>query len=242
MTTLTLILLLAFDLPLSQGVATFTSRFDGPNQLPIPAVFLTSRDAEAPALEWFLDGDGILAPLAASHFVETGRVDGDPAGLLRGQYLLGFPDVSKPTFLRGVIHTDPPQTVRLLLFPRSELTRRWEAVGRKNLPITLVGKLTGLRDLLESHAIAVREADQPSPDSVDRNGLLIAGIDSNAPGIPPGLAKGTILFVAGSGFGRRFLEHSNGDVLVMESTAPDFPNNPLAQQLILQLAERIHQP
>ena len=236
MIELAAILLLALDRPLGGGTANIITRFDTDDVRAIPAVFLGSAET-IPPVEWFLDGDGLLAPLAVSRFVPR-PLDNDPPGIARGEYPIGHQGVDKPVFFRGVIHTSPPREVRLLLFPPDYFDSKWKQLAESGLPICLSGELPHLRTLLERHGIRWQEADLAKPETIDRNGLFICQLDRSGQVPYPGMAKWVAVFDTESLAFNRFLESSWQDRLVVfEGPISSFADEPPTQQLLFQLID-----
>jgi len=232
------ILLLALDGPVDGGVPALIARFDGQGILPISAAFLSESET-LPAIEWFLDGDSLLAPLAVSTFGAMPKPD-DPPSLRRGIYQFATQSVTKPTLFRGVIGKEPKREIRLLLFPPDYFLAGWKRLAESGIPVFASGELPGLRPLLEEAGITFREADLSHPEEIDRNGLLIAQTGFDGPAILPGLAKGVIIFDEAPLTNRQFLQASPGQYLIcIQGPVTDFQTNPLGQQIILQLAEKL---
>ena len=191
------LLLIAFNRPVGGGTASLVARFDTETVCPIPAAFVGHAET-VPVIEWFLDGDGIFAPLAVSQFVLRPQ-QVEPCGLLRGEYLFGQQGVTKPTMFRSVIRTSPPRDVRLLLFLPDHFDAAWKQLKESGLAVSLSGELPDLRELLNRHSITWREANLGNSDTIDRNGLLIAQYSHDAKHIPlPGMAKFMALYNTGS--------------------------------------------
>ena len=236
MIELAAILLLALDRPLGGGTANIITRFDTDEVRAIPAVFLGSADT-IPPVEWYLDGDGLLASLAVSRFVPR-PLDNDPPGIARGEYPIGHQGVDKPVFFRGVIHTSPPREVRLLLFPPDHFDAKWKQLAESELPIRLSGELPGLRTLLDRHGVHWQEADLAKPETIDRNGLLVCQLNGSDRVPYPGMAKWVAVFDTESlGFSRFFESVWQDRLVVFEGPISSFADEPLTQQLLFQLID-----
>lgn len=127
MIELAAILLLALDRPLGGGTANIITRFDTDEVRAIPAVFLGSADT-IPPVEWFLDGDGLLAPVAVSRFVPR-PLDNDPPGIARGEYPIGQQGVDKPVFFRGGDSCLSAPQRAVAAFPAQPLRCQMETIG-----------------------------------------------------------------------------------------------------------------
>ncbi|GAB4180938.1 MAG: hypothetical protein Fur0032_22000 [Terrimicrobiaceae bacterium] len=238
-----LIMLVALDGPLGSGTPEMLARFQSKETPRIAAVF-AGGPPTAIEVDWFLDGEGIVAPVARAVLDITPTPN---VPLTTVSLPVDLPEVKKPTTFRGVMRAGtgdgefhPAGDFRLMLFPADHFDSQWKRVAKSGLPISLSGLLTGLRELLSEREVRFGEGESQRPDSIDGNGVLVIQVgDSNPASLFPGQARAMLVYSGASEGLRLFGEAKDGDKLLWVSGAPRVPfaQDPIAQQMLLQLIE-----
>lgn len=237
------LVLVSVDAPPGSGLPEMVARFQGDSAPAVRATFAGGSPTTV-EVEWFLDGDGLVAPVAREVLDVTTSAD---AALTTVAIPVKLPEVDKPTVFRGALRAGaksdgfrPLGDIRLMLFPKDHFVADWKRVAAAKLPITLSGPLRGLRELLERHGIRFREGHPHQPETVDRNGVLVIERNDTTPGLPwPGQARAMLVYAGTSAGLRLFGEAKEGDNLLWIGGPPPmaFTDDPLSQQMLLQLLE-----
>ncbi len=241
------LLLIAFDGPVGSGIPELVTRFENADSQTISASFVGDAAASA-EIEWFLDGNGVLAPVAVNVFLPAGESEaGSP--VLEGTFPVKLPEISRPTLFRGLIyatdnsgHRAQVGQCRLLLYPENHLDAEWGQLAESDVPIVVSGPFPGLREFLDNKSISYREGDLDRPETLERSGFLIAQWDGQGRLPIRGLAKSMVIYGAGLDDAMGIFGEATGDeVLTWIANPPsrDFDDDPIAQQIFLRMTTKL---
>lgn len=247
----TLVILLALDGSVGQGIPPVVARFGGDKVPAVEATFARHPADSMPKVEivWFLDGDALAVPVRKSTFSYDRTPAKNPV-LTQGSFALDLPTSEKTETYRGAIFNVasekklvPLAVIRLVLFPPDAFTRRWQAMAAAKIPLALAGELPGMREFLRGLNIQFVEADLNTPGADGRDGMLVVdAADKEDFLITPGLARVIMIFAAPDrSWQSRFETLENGK-LILWGQRPihhDFAQDPLAQAQFLHLAESL---
>lgn len=244
-----MVVLLALDGPVGQGIPPVLARFGGEQ---IPAIHATFARHPAESLpqveiEWFLDGGALAVPVGKSVFL-CSRTFADHPILTHGTFLLDFPASQKTETYRGLLCAIDGQqksktalaTIHLAIFPPETFSKDWESLAASDLKITLVGTLPGLRDFLLRQKVPFSEGDLLDPSTIHRDGMLVVDAeDGKNLVLPSAMVRGMLVFAAPDrSWSSGFEVHDNGGAMLWTQRRPgiEFVDDPLAQAQFLSIA------
>jgi hypothetical protein len=241
------VILLALDGPLGRGIPPVVARFGG-DEMALPAIFARHPTDSMPqvAIDWFLDGGTLAAPVGTSGFLLARKPAEHPI-VTEGSFLVNLPPSDKTETYRGLIRTvrgeeksAPLAEIQLVIFPENFFAEDWKILAASDAGITLIGELPGLRDFLQKNEIFFAEGDVNDPGTIDRNGILVIDAsDEKNFIIPPGLARAMLVYAAPNrSWSSEFAVQENGDSIIWtpRQSGLDFADDPLAQAQFLSLA------
>lgn len=247
------LLLFSLDSPSGPGVPEIITRFDGPQTPALHAEFIRfpANAAVRAEIEWFLDGDGLLAPVGVSPFLYARGLAEDPYRQ-RGSFSVDLPKVEKPTRFRGVLHargddgpSEPLATFVLMLFPEDEFIPRWQRLAEEGFTPHLMGDLGGWRTFFQGQGIAFEELDPDGLAPIPRNSFVLADLTSPVSLFMEQPSKAVLIYGGGgSPMAETFRQQSHADRLLWLGRPPpaDVLQDPGAQATFLQMAESFLNP
>lgn len=246
------VILLALDGPVGRGIPPVVARFAG-DELPLRAIFARHPADSMPkvAIDWFLDGGTLAAPVGTSGFLLARKPAEHPI-LTEGTFFVNLPPSDKTETYRGLIRTvqgdkksTPLAEIQLAIFPANFFAEDWRRVEASEVGITLIGELPGLRVFLEETGISFAEGNLSDPGSIDRNGLLVVDASGEKNFVlPPALARAMLIYAPSNhSWQSEFVSHQNADTLLWIQRPPelDFAQDPLAQAQFLSLIQPLIQ-